>query len=190
LTFQEIGVQGFGAGDPAAFTVETSGTSVHLTKSLADGSLLERFIRLADDQPDAVEFETRITHQGDEAKIYQFRIHPELFTGTVTQDDNVVGAYIKDQDWVKFNQDWKTPEKRNLEILKTAKGGGYAFFNQEDRYGVQLSYDPAVMKRAAFEWSGQYPMAALDLFTNGIELKPGEIFAFSYTIKYLMKQPM
>ena len=190
LTFQEIGVQGFGAGDPAAFTVETSGTSVHLTKSLADGSLLERYIRLTDDQPDAVEFETRITHQGDEAKIYQFRIHPELFTGTVTQDDNVVGAYIKDQDWVKFNQDWKTPEKRNLEILKTAKGGGYAFFNQEDRYGVQLSYEPAVMERAAFEWSGQYPMAALDLFTNGIELKPGEIFAFSYTIKYLMKQPM
>ena len=79
LTFQEIGVQGFGAGDPAAFTVETSGTSVHLTKSLADGSLLERYIRLTDDQPDAVEFETRITHQGDEAKIYQFRIHRVVY---------------------------------------------------------------------------------------------------------------
>lgn len=190
LTLQELMVQGAHKDDPAAFQVESTGSSVHLSKILADGSLLERTIRLADDPPDAVRFETRITHKGSEAKTYRFRIHPEWFTGTVTQDDHVVSAYIKDQEWVKFNQNWTIPEKRNVEILQTARGGGYAFFNHKERYGLLLSYDPLDMERAAFEWNSQYPMAALDLFTNGVELKPGETFDYGYTVTSLAKPPM
>ncbi len=186
-TLEETGEKGYDQNNPKSFTAEKDGTAVlTLTKKLKDGSTFERRIRL---DGEAVQFQTCITHRGGEPKVYQFRVNPEWVTGTITNDSSIISAYVKDGNWVKFNQDWHHSDGPNKDLLENARGGGLAFYNHQERFGVMQTYDPASFEKAGFWWSDSYPQANLDLYTKPVNLEAGGSFNYEYRIEYLNQPP-
>ncbi|MHC1768113.1 MAG: DUF4838 domain-containing protein [Verrucomicrobiia bacterium] len=188
LTWSELGTQGYQHADPRAFDLRSEDSALVLTKRLKDGSEVKRRIAFGQD-PGVIECRTEIMHRGDAPRKYQFRVRPEFNTGCVTQDSRVLSAYIKDGDWKVFNAGWKGGDGPNRAQLETARGGGYAFYNHRDQFGVQISYDPASFARPGFWWSDTYPQANLDLTTKAVQLEPGQSFAFTYQVQFLQTPP-
>lgn len=186
LTFEELGVKGY-ANEPAAFTAQKQGDALLLSKTLPDGSALQRKIQLTKDD---IRFETRIAHKGDKPADYQLRVHPEYFTGlTSINDFRKIGAYIKGDTWTLFNQDWKESNGPNKDLLKNFQGGEYALYNRKSHYGIQETFDPQKVDKVAFWWSAKYPMAQMDIYSKPATLKPGETYSFEYRISCIRREP-
>lgn len=186
MNLQEIGEAGYNHDKPAAFETAQDGGILVLTKTLEDGSVMERRI-----EPTAQEirFQTKITHIGNDAKEYQIRVHPEFYTETYTNNSNKVSMYIKQNGWTKFNQDWKDGDGPKRDLLKDLHGGALAIHNHEKRYAIVETFDPAKIDRITMNWNTNYPIASPDLYTKAIILKPGESFTFQYAIDCVKKLP-
>ncbi len=180
LTLQEMGEKGMDSNQPEAFIAKKEEEGLILSKSLSDGSLFERRIQLT---PEKIQFVSRLVHQGTAAVEYQFRIHPEVYTGSFTQDSRVVGSYIKSDRWNQFNQDWKEGKGPNQDLLANFQGGGFALFNHDKQYGIVETFDPEKIEKVSFWWSDRYPMAHLDLYTKPVTLNPGDTFSYSYSLE-------
>ena len=183
---EEVGETGYNHEKPAAFKALWDGASLVLTKTLEDGSIVERRIEPTENE---IRFQTKITHNGKESKEYRIRVHPEYFTGTYTHDSDKVGVYIKRDGWVKFNQGWKNDDGPNRDLIKDLSGGALAIENHVKRYAIVETFDPAQLDRVTLWWSASYPMAILALHTKPMTLKPGESASFNYAINCLNKLP-
>lgn len=190
LTLSELGEQGYRQGEPAAFSLAPEGSELALAKTLKDGSKVQRWIGFEPGNPEAIRCRTLLTHQGGDPKTYQLRIHPEFYTGRVTTSHEIIGAYVRHHaEWILFNEGWRAGTGPKRAGLEQAKGGGYAFYNHRDRFGMALAYDPAKVERPGFSWSDTYPQAGLDLYTKPARLKTGESMAFEYQMSYLQQPP-
>lgn len=190
LTISEWGEKGYRHTEPPEFKLQKEGSGVRLTKTLKDGSTVERHLGFDAADPAIIRCRTAVTHRGAEARTYQLRVHPEFYTGRVTTNAQVLSAYIRNGGWTVFNEGWRGDTGPGRKLLESAHGGGYAFYNHPDHFGMGLSYDPAAFPRAGFSWSDTYPLADLDLFTPAVPLKPGESFTFEYQMRYLSQPPL
>ena len=188
LTLSEYGEQGYKHPEPREFETRTEGAGLALTKRLQHGAV-QRHIGFSAQDPSVLEFRTELTHQGDAPKKYQLRVHPEFNTGCVTKDSRVLSAYIRNGQWMIFNEGWSAGDGPKRAEFEKAKGGGYAFYNHRDAFGVEIDYDPAAFARPAFWWSDTYPQANLDLYTRATELQPGQKLAFEYRLRFLKNPP-
>ncbi len=188
-THEEIGLQGYRHAKPLAFEAKVEGTTVVLTKTLEDGSTVERHILLKPDAPGTIFFESSITHKGAEPKTYKVKAHPEFDPATKSGDCAVLSAYIKDGTWTRVNRDWKMETGPDAAALTSAKGGAFAFYNHEAKFGVQVAYDPAQIDRPYLWWLPELQQINLELFTPGVELKNGESLSFSYRFDFLRDPP-
>ncbi len=185
-TLQELGEKGYDHNAPAEFSISEQDSGLLLSKTLKDGSIITRKIAL---QNETISFETQVNHKGHESKEYQFRVRPEINTGLPTNDSDKVGAFILDNKWIKFNQDWKDDEGPNSGLLKNAAGGGYALYNYKKKYGVKISYDPDKYQEPTFWWSDRYPLAHLNLTTKPAILDNDMSYSFNYKINFIEKPP-
>ena len=181
--------QGYNQKEPLAFEIKKDRSVLVLTKTLKDGSVIQRRIGFDDQDPSVVQCRTELAHRGAEPKQYQLRVHPEFNTGCVTQDSRLVSAYVKDNGWTIFNEGWQAGEGPHRAQMEKAQGGACAIFNHRDGYGVSITYDPTQFQRLGFGWSDTYPQASLDLFSKPARLNPGESLAYSYSIGYLARAP-
>ena len=188
-THQEVGVAGFEHEKPAKFDVAIQDNTATFTKTLGDGSLVERRVTLPQDDPEAIRYEWTLTHKGAEPKRYQAKARPELNPGSSSADANVVSVYVKDKDWQLINRDWKFDKGADAEALSKAKGGAFAFFNHEAGFGVLETYDPATIARPSLWWSVERPQVNLELFSQDVELKTGESLSLKYDFHYLKQPP-
>lgn len=185
LTFQELGLKGY-TNEPAAFAAQKQGDVLLLTKTLADGSALQRKIQLTQE---AVQFETTLKQKGEKPVEYQFRVHPEYYTGAAFNDSEKIGAFVKSGEWRQFNQDWKEAQGPNQDMLKDFQGGQFALYNHKSHYGILETFDPQTVEKLGFWWSDKYPMSHLDLYSKPVTLKPGEDYMFAYQISCIQKEP-
>jgi hypothetical protein len=185
----ERGLQGYDEGDPEPFSAEREGSSIKLTKTLADGTIMVRRISLKPESPEQVFCETTITHLGDEPKTYQLRLLPEFEVDTKTGDSTILSAYIKGDSWKQFNQDWDLNTGPQEDLLKSEKGGEVAFFNHPGQFGVRVTYNPEEIEQPKFWWSSERWQANLELFTKSWDLAKGESASFRYSIDYLSAPP-
>lgn len=188
-TIEENGAQGYDEDKPSAFTAVQEGTCLKLTKALEDGSVLERRITLKDEQPSAIFFSTQLIHRGPVPKTYQFEACPEFDPGSKSARTDVVSAYVKDTAWTCFNSGWHMDRGPKGDVLKQAKGGGLAFFNHTDRFGMLLRYDPAGYAEPGLYWRPEWPQINLELTTPAVELTTGGAMSFSYVLEYLNDAP-
>jgi hypothetical protein len=189
LTLSEMGEQGYNHAEPSPFEITKERSGLLLTKTLKDGTKVQRHLAFDEKDPGIIRCETTLTHQGTEPQSYQLRVHPEFHTGRATTDARVVSAYVRDGNWVRFNEGWHEGEGPKRDELDRSHPTGYAFYNHPDRFGMMLTCDPSWVGRPAFWWSDTYPEANLDLYTKLVRLKTGESFSFQYSLQYLDHPP-
>lgn len=171
------------------FTTKQDGQALTLTHTYPDGSTMVRRIWLDAAVPDKVFFETTITHQGDEAKRYAIKVHPEFDAGTTSNDANVLTAYVKRDRWVRFNDGWDKYSGPKTDLLKDAKGGGLAFYNHDAKYGMLVTYDPEHYDGPRLWWNPERSQVNLELVTTGPKLKKGQQRSYAYRFAYLKAPP-
>lgn len=189
LTLSELGEQGYNHTEPSPFEITKEGSRLLLTKTLKDDTRVQRCLAFAERDPSVICCQTIITHRGAEPQTYQLRVHPEFNTGLVTTNAGMVSAYIRDRDWVMFNEGWHGSDGPKRKELEGSHPTGYAFYNHPDRFGMLLTCDPDWVGRPGFWWSDTYPQANLDLYTKPMRLKTGESFTFHYELGYLTRPP-
>ncbi len=185
-SLEDVALKGYSDAKPLAFTGVVDGSAIVLAKTLEDGSTLERRIAL---DGDAIAFASKLTNATAQAKIYQFKAHPEFDAATNTMDSNIVTAYIKDAEWKKLNRQWLMEKGPDEGLLEQAKGGGFAFFNQQAKFGVQISYDSAKIGKPYLFWNPEWSQINLELFSQEKELQPGEALSLEYQCHFLTAAP-
>ena len=185
----EVGQKGFLSTAFSPFKAESTADSIHMTRTLEDGSTVERRISLSKAHPDIIEFETRLTHRGAKPVSYQYRARPEFDAFTGTNDANLMCVYIKGASWRQINRGWKDNNGPDKEAMLAAKGGGIAYFNQDAKAGVRITYSTNSVKYPQLWWRPQYQQVNLELFSMERELKAGETLDFAYQFQFLNEPP-
>lgn len=183
----EVGQLGFASTAFSPFDAETQNNMIRLTRSLDDGSTVERTMAL---RGDAIEFQSRVTNGSPAPKAFQFRARPEFDAFTDSMDSDVVRVYIKDDTWEKINRDWKDNKGPDKDKMLAARGGGFAYFNQDAKAGVRIDYAPPCVKYPQLWWRPQYQQMNLELFSQERELKPGEALSMGYQFRFLAAPPV
>ncbi|MCX5757778.1 MAG: hypothetical protein NTU83_04600, partial [Candidatus Hydrogenedentes bacterium] len=181
-SIEDVALKGYSDAKPLAFTGAVDGSAIVLKKTLEDGSTLERRVAL---DGDAIAFTSALTNRTDKPKTYQFKAHPEFDAASNTADSNIVTVYIKDAEWKKLNRQWLKDKGPDEGLLEQAKGGGLAFFNQQVKFGVQVSYDPAKVGKPYLFWNPEWSRINLELLAQEKELKPGESLSLEYACRFL-----
>ncbi len=186
---QETGVQGYQHANPSLFNVHKDDATLVLDKRLSDDSRIVRQIKLIPDATMKIRFTTTINHSGSDPKTYQFKVEPQFDTQLASEDWNVLSAYVKDDQWQLFNQNWRDGDGPNHDLLNKAKGGAVAFFNHKNNFGLLQRYDPQQFESPYLWWRHNRPQMNLGLITKAIELKKGESFTYSYEYEYIDEAP-
>jgi hypothetical protein len=170
-----------------AFEAEAEPQKVTLTLATKDGARLQRKIALTDD---AVRFETRMT--ADAPRKFDFVVHPEYHTATVSLDPSVVGIYVRQPDWIQVNRNWKevlpTDLQRNS-VKDAAAGGGFAYFNHKDKFGVEQRFSPADFSTLGLFWNASRQQINLEMSSRTVPLEKGQQAGYAYEVRYLNKPP-
>lgn len=192
FTLRDIGEQGYKSKESGPYLVMTEPGGVMMAKTLTNGTTLKRRIWFDKQNPGAIHFQTQLSGVEESSSprtAAKLRVHPEFYTGTLSKDSTLLSAYIKDGSWIVFNDGWNGSNGPKRALLEKAKGGGYAFYNHRDRFGVRLIYDPAAFDRPAFSWNDTYPEVSLDLHSKTKQLGAGESLSFEYQLDYLSRPP-
>lgn len=186
--FREWGSRGYDHQSPAAFEYELDDTSVVLTKTLADGSTVERTIALLPEQPGTIVCATTFIHRGEEPRTYQFSVLPELNASPVPENSDFLRGFVLNDTWTGF-QAQETLDDASVALLKAATGGAIAFFNHHAGFGVQVSYQPGQFTHPDLAWNPTLQQIDLDVPTKPITLRQGGAFMFRYQFKFLENPP-
>ncbi len=182
----EVAQSGFASEAFTPFHAETRDTAIQLTRTLDDGSTVERVITL---QKDVISFESCVTHRGAAPKTFQFRARPEFNAFTDAIDSDVVSVYVKGNTWEKINRDWKEDNGPDKDKMQAARGGGFAYFNHETNAGVQIAYAPQCVKTLNLRWHPQFQQINLELVSQEQEVKPGQFLSMAYQFRFLDAPP-
>ena len=180
---------GFTSNAYTPFQAETKDNVIRLTRTLDDGSVIERTIALDAAHPEAVRFESKLTHRGSEPKTYQFRVRSEFEAFPGSTEAGVLGVYIKDDTWRRINRDWRESSGPDQPALAAAKGGEFAYYNAQAKAGMCLTYRPADVKLPQLLWLPQFRQVNLEIFTQARELRPGESVEMTYEYRFLSEAP-
>jgi hypothetical protein len=189
-SIQEIGIEGFDEEVTSELAAGRTDSEITLLKTLPDGTSISRMVSLDPLHPERVRCEGVIERHGNTAEKYQVKIRPEFDIVTESTDTAVFAAYIKGDSWVQFNEGWEKRSGPHIDLLKSSKGGQYAFFNHKDKFGVLLDYHPEQIEHPGLTWTPAHGEANLELFTSEVELKSGEKFAYDYSFEYLTQPPV
>lgn len=186
---EEVGLQGYDDQDPREFTFESTDTEVVMSKTFGDGSVIKRTVKLDEKEPGKIFSETVLTHGGAEAKAYQLKMRPEFDVESKSDDANVVSAYVLGDKWVKCNEGWEGEDGPGSDLLRDSKGGKFAFFNHDKKFGVQVSYSPEEIENPRLWWRGDWEQLNLELVSKSKELGKGETLKYGYAFEYLAEAP-
>lgn len=185
----EVAQAGFTSDAFSPFEAQVEGDLIRLVRKLEDDSTVERSVGFKPGEPDAILCTSRVTNNGAEPRLFQFRTRPEFNAYSGSSDEKVVAAYVKGDTWIQFNREWKDGTGPDSDILATSRGGGVAYFNHEVQSGMEITYVPDSVKYPRLRWYPQYEQVNLELFSNDVELNPGESLGLEYTLRYLAEPP-
>jgi len=189
-SIDETGVNESIRGKVVTFAAERDGQSVKLTGKLLDGVTVQRRISLSASEPGKVFFESQVTNTAQAPVRLQIKARPEFNAATRTRDSRILAAYVnRDGSWVTFNEGWHQYDGPKKDLLKTAKGGGLAFFNNEAKFGMHLIYRPDQYAEPRLRWIPDLTQINLEVWTPDAELKTGESLKYAYQMEYLSEPP-
>jgi hypothetical protein len=180
-----------GAGPTAdhilPYTAETHPDRVQLTLTADDGAKVKRLVSLVDD---AVRFEVTLT--ANTPRAFDFMVHPEYDTATMSTDPDVMGIYVRDGGWIHANKDWQDAlptEAQRKAIEHAAPGGRYAYFNHAKKFGVEQRFDPNQFENLSLFWSPERIQINLEMIPRVTQLAAGEQGRYAYEVRYLDTPP-
>ena len=167
--------------------IKKSPTKTVLALTAKDGALIERTISLTGD---GIHFETAL--KAKETRAFNFLVHPEYNTGSVSEDPEEVSIYVKDAEWLHSNRGWvkaKPTEEQVKMIKKGLKGGAYAYFNHKAGFGVEQRFEPGVFEDLTLFWSPERRQINLEMIPTVKTLQAGDLAKYGYEVHYLDKAP-
>lgn len=185
-SFEEWGYQGFDPNILFTFEASIENNGIVMRGTIKEGARMERRIAL---DGDAVRFSTTLTHEGDDERTYQIWVHPEFDAATTSSSSDVLQVFVRDEKWVQVNEGWRVDSGPQEDLLRTAKGGSFAYFNTEESFGAAMHYDHSVIERPKLWWGPGRGQVNLELYTNAVKLKPGASTQYGYTLTYLDAAP-
>lgn len=199
---EEWSYAGFDHLKPAEFKGRKEGQTIILTKTLADGEFHERRIsieptpagtalfRFNPGPSGTVHFRTLLWNKGSQAKDFEVLVHPEYGTETYSSDPDVFSVYLKDKEWKLCNRGWKIDHGAEEKYITEARGGAYAFFNREQKFGILQTYDPKYFAKQELFWSPGRQQVNLEMVTPRTHLEVGQGMEYGYDLSYLAEPPL
>ncbi len=168
---------------------ETTKDSITLTKTLADGTVERRVFRLAGDAPEKVQVSFSLTQGGTAPQAWRFNSQTGFDPGTHTKDADILTVYAKMPEWTVVNRGWYVDDGPDAEKLQNAKGGGFAFFNHEAKFGALITCVPEEVGQLYMFWHPERPQLNMDVRTPTTTLNPGQTMQLHYTLEYITDAP-
>jgi hypothetical protein len=186
---EEWGVLGFEPKELLKFSATKTKGSLVLSGAFDGRFTLERQIRFDALDPTVVVFSSKLTHQGPEPTQYQVWIHPEYDANAITSDDDIVTAYVEDGTWKKVNDSYEVDTGPDANLLRSATGNRFAFYNHTAGFGIVQSYDRQAIERPSLYWHPSRSQLNLELYTRVKELRKGESLDYGYTVAHFDTPP-
>jgi hypothetical protein len=164
-------------------------SKITLTKKLEDGTVEQRVFRLSDDAPKKVQMSFSLTQGGTAPRPWRFNSQTGFDPGTHTKDADTLTVYAKAPEWTVMNRGWYVDDGPDAEKLQNAKGGGYAFFNHEAKFGALITFTPEEVGQLYMFWHPERPQLNMDVRTPTTTLNPGQTMQLRYTLEYLVEPP-
>lgn len=172
------------------FDCQKKDQTVTLTRTSQDGSFMRRTISLASDTAETVSFHTDFTAGAPQVGL-EFKVHPEYFTATSSEDPKVISIYVKKPEWEQVNTAWNEENEGLPERASPpATGGAYAFYNQEKKFGAVQTFTADAFPKQIMFWSPGRRQVSLDMVTPTRKLEKGQTVAFGYEVGYLDAPPV
>ena len=170
-----------------SFDVQVQPTKVVLSLTTKDGARLARSIALTGD---AVRFETTMT--ADAPRVFDFLVHPEYDTASMSVDPAVLAVYVKQPDWTHANRHWREamPSDQQQAVIKNAvDGGAFAYFNHQAKFGVEQRFDPKDFSALGLFWNPSRQQINLEMISKTVPLEKGQQAGYAYEVRYLKEAP-
>lgn len=170
-----------------AFDAQAEPQWVRLWLTMKDGARLERTISLVGE---AVRFETKLTAEGP--RPFEFVVHPEYDTASMTSDPKVLSIYVKRPDWIQANGRETAALSEDLQrsmVRDAADGGAYAYFNHRAKFGVEHRFAPDQFSGLGLFWDPSRQQINLEMKSKIISLKKGQTAGYAYEVRYLKNAP-
>jgi hypothetical protein len=169
------------------FAAEAEPQRVRLALTTKDGARLERTISLVGD---AVRFETKLTAEAP--RPFEILVHPEYDTASMSADPEVLSIYVKQPDWVQAGSrgipGLSDDEQRAL-LREAVSGGAYAYFNHQEKFGVEQRFDPSQFSALGLFWSPSRQQINLEMTSKVQSLQKGQTAGFAYEVRCLKTPP-
>ncbi len=163
--------------------------AITLTKKLDDGTVETRVFRLADDAPGKVQVSFSLTQGGTVPQSWRFDSQTGFDPGTHAKDADTLTVYAKAPEWMVVNRGWYVDDGPDAEKLQNAKGGGFAFYNHDAKFGALITYVPEEVGQLYMFWHPDRPQLNMDVRTPTTLLNPGQAMQLHYTLEYLTEPP-
>ncbi len=170
-----------------AFDVQAEAQRVRLSLKTKDGAQLERTIALIGD---AVRFETKLT--AADPRPFEFVVHPEYDTASMTTDPNVLSIYVKQPNWIQTNGKETAALSEDVQrsrVKAAVRGGAYAYFNHQAGFGVEERFDPEQFSGLGLFWDPSRQQINLELASKVLSLEKGQTAGYAYEVRYLKQPP-
>jgi len=169
------------------FEAQAKPQQVRLTLTAKDGAKLERTIAL---DGDVVRFATRMT--ADAPRRFEMLAHPEYATASLSFDPAVLSIYVNQSGWIQANgkETGAMSTDQQRAVVKDAVGGGaYAYFNHQEKFGVEQRFNPAEFSALGLFWDPSRQQVNLELTSKVVSLEKDQSAAYSYEVRYLKEAP-
>jgi hypothetical protein len=169
------------------FQTQVEPETVRLSLTTKDGARFQRTISLVDD---AVRFETTMTAEAP--RIFDVQVHPEYDTATMSDDPEVLGIYVRQPDWTQANRKWKevlAGDPQRVIPKEAFHGGAYAYFNRQEKFGVEQRFDPQEFSGLSLFWELSRQQINLELSSKVVSLEKGQTARCAYEVRYLTEAP-
>ena len=87
------------------------------------------------------------------------------------------------------NRGWHIDDGPDAQTMLNARGGGFAFYNHEAKFGALITYSPEEVGQLYMFWHPERPQLNMDLRTPKVTLSPGQSLQLHYTLEYIAEPP-
>lgn len=170
-----------------AFDAQAEPSRALLSLTTKDGARIQRSIALTGD---AIRFETTMTAAAP--RQFDFLVHPEYDTATISDDAAVLAIYVKQPEWTHANRQWRLAiptDQQAAVINNAAEGGTFAYFNRRAKFGVEQRFDSGDFSTLGLFWSPSRQQINLEMTSKMVPLEKGQQMRFAYEVHYLTQAP-
>ncbi len=175
--------------DAATRTWTHSDTQALITTTLPDRSTWQRTISLSPDGSIQVQVNYTAT-QAITAWALQHR--PAEFAVVQAESPADTTIWLQDASWHQVNRDWSFVRANDMSfpLFFSSDSRALAFYDRIHRAGLTLVYTPGIFSRSFARWSPTRGYLSFELITPPLTLKPGQHFAYHYTLSFLDSAPL